>query len=79
MKTLALSLSLVLSTCAPIPAYSIEMVGDKVTLSDEDKETLTVCKEQGGCHVWTDAEIKMLIAEVAKRAMAQVSCTRRSI
>jgi len=77
MKTLALTL--MLASCAPVPAYAIEMQGDKVTLTDEDKETLTVCKEQGGCHVWTDAEIKMLIAEVAKRAMAQVSCTRRSI
>jgi hypothetical protein len=77
MKTLALTL--MLASCSPVPLYAIEMQGDKVTLSDEDKETLTVCKEQGGCHVWTDVEIKLLIAEVAKRAMAQVSCTRRSI
>lgn len=79
MKTIALSLSLALTMCSPVPAFSIEMDGEKVVLSEEDKDALKVCKEQGGCHVWTDAEIRQLLSVWAQKVVEQVSCTRRSI
>ncbi len=42
-------------------AYAIEAVGDKVTLTEEDRETLKNCSTQGGCKVWTQDEIRALL------------------
>lgn len=46
MKYLA-ALLLVLA----VSAHAIEAAGDKVTLTDEDRETLKNCATQGGCKV----------------------------
>lgn len=46
MKHIA-ALLLILS----LSAHSIELAGDKVSLTDEDRETLKNCAAQGGCKV----------------------------
>jgi hypothetical protein len=56
-------------------AQSIEMQGDKVVLTDNDKVSLAACAKDGGCQVWTLEEIKQLVQEVAN----QVMCKRNSI
>lgn len=75
MKYLAaLLLALALS------AHAIEAVGDKVTLTDEDRQTLRNCATQGGCKVWTDGEIKMLLAIFYQKVLdSGAGCRRNSI
>ena len=75
MKYLA-ALLLVLA----VSAHAIEAVGDKVTLTDEDRETLKNCATQGGCKVWSNNEIKMLLAIFYQKALdSGVGCRRNSI
>lgn len=63
-----------------VSAYAIEAVGDKVTLTDEDRETLKNCAAQGGCKVWTDGEIKMLLAIFYQNVLdSGAGCRRNSI
>lgn len=63
-----------------VSAYAIEAVGDKVTLTDEDRETLKNCATQGGCKVWTDGEIKMLLAVFYQKVLESgAGCRRNSI
>jgi len=52
-----------------VSAYAIEVVGDKVTLSAEDKETLKTCAQAGGCKVWSLDEIKMLLVMFREKLM----------
>lgn len=75
MKYLA-ALLLVLA----VSAYAIEAVGDKVTLTDEDRETLKNCAAQGGCKVWTQDEIRMLLAIFYQKVLdSGAGCRRNSI
>ena len=77
MKCLAL-LSLLVTMCAPVPA--IEVNGEKVTLTDDDREALKNCATQGGCKVWTDGEIKMLLAVFYQKVLdSGAGCRRNSI
>lgn len=63
-----------------VSAYAIEVAGDKVTLTDEDRETLKNCAAQGGCKVWTDGEIKMLLAVFYQKVLdSGAGCRRNSI
>lgn len=73
MKHIA-ALLLILS----LSAHSIELVGDKVSLTDEDRETLKNCAAQGGCKVWTDGEIKMLPAVFWQKLMESGAGCRRN-
>jgi len=76
MKRLALCL--MLTVCQPAPA--IEAVGDKVTLTAEDKETLKTCAQAGGCKVWSLDEIKMLLVMFREKLMdSGAGCRRNSI
>lgn len=59
MKYFALVPVLLLVMSSPAPA--IEAVGDKVTLTDEGRETLKNCATQGGCKVWSNDEIRALL------------------
>ena len=78
MKYLALVPALFLAMCSPVPA--IEAVGDKVTLTGEDRQSLKNCATQGGCKVWTDAEIRFLMAVFRTRLIeAGGTCKRDSI
>lgn len=75
MKHIA-ALLLILS----LPAHSIELVGDKVSLTDEDRETLKNCAAQGGCKVWTQDEIRALLMVFRARLIeAGRTCKRDSI
>lgn len=75
MKYLA-ALLLVLA----VSAYAIEAVGDKVTLTDEDRETLKNCAAQGGCKVWTQEEIRALLMVFRARLIeAGGTCKRDHI
>ena len=75
MKYLAaLLLALALS------AHAIEAVGDKVTLTDEDRQTLRNCATQGGCKVWTQDEIRVLLMVFRTRLIeAGGTCKRDMI
>jgi hypothetical protein len=72
MKTAAL-LVLVLA----LPAAAIEVIGDKVTLTDEDRETLKNCATQGGCKVWSQDEIRALLMVFRARLVESGSMCRR--
>lgn len=75
MKRIA-ALLLILS----LSAHSIELVGDKVSLTDEDRETLKNCAAQGGCKVWTQDEIRALLMVFRARLIeAGGTCKRDSI
>lgn len=75
MKHIA-ALLLILS----LSAHSIELVGDKVSLTDEDRETLKNCAAQGGCKVWTQDEIRALLMVFRARLIeAGRTCKRASI
>jgi hypothetical protein len=75
MKTAAL-LVLVLA----LPVAAIEVVGDKVTLTDEDRETLKNCATQGGCKVWSQDEIRALLMVFRARLVeAGGTCKRDHI
>lgn len=77
MKRIAVVL-VTLAMC--MPAMSIEMVGDKVSLTDEDRETLKNCAAQGGCKVWTADEIRLLLAIFRARLIeAGGTCKRDHI
>lgn len=63
-----------------VSAYAIEAVGDKVTLTAEDKETLKTCAQAGGCKVWSLDEIKMLLIMFREKLMdSGAGCRRNSI
>lgn len=63
-----------------VSAYAIEVVGDKVTLTDEDRETLKNCAAQGGCKVWTQDEIRALLMVFRARLIeAGGTCKRDRI
>lgn len=63
-----------------VSAYAIEVVGDKVTLTAEDKETLKTCSQAGGCKVWSLDEIKMLLIMFREKLMdSGAGCRRNSI
>lgn len=75
MKHIA-ALLLILS----LSAHSIELVGDKVSLTDEDRETLKNCATQGGCKVWTQDEIRALLMVFRARLIeAGGTCKRDRI
>lgn len=75
MKHIA-ALPLILS----LSAHSIELVGDKVSLTDEDRETLKNCAAQGGCKVWTQDEIRALLMVFRARLIeAGGTCKRDRI
>lgn len=75
MKRIA-ALLLILS----LSAHSIELVGDKASLTDEDRETLKNCAAQGGCKVWTQDEIRALLMVFRARLIeAGGTCKRDSI
>ena len=63
-----------------VSASAIEAVGDKVTLTDEDRETLKNCAAQGGCKVWTQDEIRALLMVFRARLIeAGGTCKRDHI
>jgi len=73
MKALILALM-----CSPL--WAIEQQGDGVTLSDEDRKTLANCVTQGGCKVWTQAEIVALLLIYRQQLMdTGAGCRRNSI
>lgn len=75
MKRIA-ALLLILS----LSAHSIELVGDKVSLTDEDRETLKNCAAQGGCKVWSNDEIRLLLMVFRARLIeAGGTCKRDHI
>lgn len=70
MKTIALLLAL--TSCTPVPA--IERDG---TLSDDDKATLVTCTAANPCAVWSEAEIRAVLAIYRKKLIdAGVTCRR---
>lgn len=78
MKYLALVPLLLLSMCSFVPA--IEMVDNKIALTEEDQQTLKNCAAQGGCKVWTEEEIRYLLAVFRSRLIeAGGTCKRISI
>lgn len=63
-----------------LPASAIEAVGDKVSLTDEDRETLKNCAAQGGRKVWTQDEIRALLMVFRARLIeAGGTCKRDHI
>ena len=73
MRTLALLL-----ICTPLLA--IEQQGDKVVLSDDDRKTLANCAAEGGCQVWSQAEIATMLMIYRQRLLdTGAGCRRNSL
>ena len=75
MKRLSAVLPLLLTMCAPVPA--IERDG---ALSDDDKATLTTCTQANPCAVWSQNEVKALLAIYRQKLIdSGTTCRRDSI
>ncbi len=61
-----------------LPALAIEQQGDSVKLTDEDRETLTRCAVEGGCKVWSKAELVAMLLIFRQQLMETGAGCRRS-
>lgn len=69
---------ILLLICTPLLA--IEQQGDAVALTSEDRETLVRCANEGGCKVWSKAEIvAMLLIFRQQLVESGMGCRRNSI
>lgn len=57
MIKLSAFLILAYVSCAPAPAVAIELVGEQVTVTPQERHRLTECHRHGGCMIVTQAEL----------------------
>lgn len=68
MKQIIFSLALALT----FSAHALEVVGDTVVLSAEEKANLPKCAEQGGCHLVSRAMVENYVSAVVQNYMQAV-------
>jgi hypothetical protein len=69
---------ILLLICTPLLA--IEADGPGVKLTDEDRATLANCATQGGCKVWTQSEILVMLLVYRQQLLdTGAGCRRNSI
>lgn len=68
MRILTL-LSLFCASCTPVPALAIELVGDQIVVTPEERATLAQCIHQGGCIVVSRAEVMLVMQQVQRQTI----------
>lgn len=56
-------------SCTPVPAVAIELEGDKVITTPEERHILTQCHRLGGCYVVTQAQLAMAFEAVQQQTI----------
>lgn len=61
--------------CSPVPAIGLDGA-----LSDDDRATLKTCTAANPCAVWSEAEVRALLAIYRQKLIdANVTCRRNSV
>lgn len=67
-KILAL-VTVACASCSPVPLVAIELAGDKVAATPEERHKLTQCHRQGGCYIVTQAELAQAFQMIQQQTM----------
>lgn len=68
-------LILACASCAPVPAIGIELVGDKIVATPEERHILTQCHRLGGCFVASNAQLEVMV-EAPQQQIIEIAARR---
>lgn len=79
MKYVVALLALCAASCNPVPAFGIEIDGDRIKATPAELQALAKCPEGGGCVLLTRQLLNQIVQMAMKAVADSPACRKDSI
>lgn len=66
-------LTLACASCSPVPVVAVDLVGDTIVATAQERHKLTQCHRHDGCYIVTGTEIAVMAENLKNQIVAAAS------